>query len=82
MEISDDLKVSLANAPGAGAYPISSFTWLVIPAHIADETKRKAIGGFLTWILGPGQKQAAALGYLALPKDLMDREKAALLSIH
>jgi phosphate transport system substrate-binding protein len=82
MEISDDLKVSLANAPGAGAYPISSFTWLVIPAHVADETKRNAASGFLTWMLGPGQKQAAALGYLPLPKDLIDREKSALLTIH
>ncbi len=82
MEISDDLKVSLANAPGPGAYPISSFTWLVIPAHTADETKRNAISGFLAWMLGPGQKQAAALGYLPLPKDLIDREKTALLSIH
>ena len=82
MEISDDLKVSLANAPGAGAYPICSFTWLMLPARITDETKRIAIIGFLNWMLGPGQKQAAALGYLPLPRDLIDREKTALLSIH
>jgi phosphate transport system substrate-binding protein len=78
MEISDDLKISLVNAPGAGAYPISSFTWLVVPAHIPDETKRSAIKGFLKWIIGPGQRQAAALGYLALPKDLIGKEAAAV----
>ncbi len=78
MALSDDLKVSLANAPGAGTYPISSFTWLVVPAHIADDAKRNAMADFLRWILGPGQAQAAALGYLELPKDLVDRELAAI----
>jgi len=82
MEISDDLKVSLANAPGAGAYPISSFTWLILPALISDQTKQTAMIGFLTWMLGPGQKQAAALGYLPLPRDLIEREKRALVGIH
>ncbi len=81
MEISDDLKVSLVNAPGAGAYPISSFTWLIVPARIPDQTKRGAITGFLKWMIGPGQRQAAALGYLALPKDLISREAAAIDSI-
>jgi phosphate transport system substrate-binding protein len=81
MEISDDLKVSLANAPGAGAYPISSFTWLIVLAHIPDETKRGAITNSLRWMIGPGQRQAAALGYLALPKDLINREVATIDSI-
>ena len=82
MEISDDLKVSIVNAPGAGAYPIASFTWFVVPAHIADEAKRNAMTGFLRWMLGPGQTQAAALGYLGLPADLVTREEAALARIH
>jgi phosphate transport system substrate-binding protein len=82
MEISDDLKVSLVNAPGAGAYPIASFTWLIIPAHITDETKRNALTGFLKWMLGPGQTQAAALGYLGLPQNLVSREEAAIARIH
>jgi phosphate ABC transporter phosphate-binding protein len=77
-EIRDDLKMSIVNAPGEGAYPIASFTWLIVPAHIADETKRNAITGFLKWMLGPGQTQAAALGYLALPKDLVSKEQAAI----
>jgi phosphate transport system substrate-binding protein len=74
----DGFKISIVNAPGAGAYPIASFTWLVIPAHIADHSKRSAIAGFLKWMLGPGQTQSAALGYLALPKDLVNREQAAI----
>jgi phosphate transport system substrate-binding protein len=74
----DDLKVSIADAPGSGAYPISSFTWFVVPAAPGDAEKRRAIMGFLNWMTGPGQAQAAALGYVALPKDVVDRERAAL----
>jgi phosphate transport system substrate-binding protein len=81
IEIKDDFKVSIVDAPGAGAYPIASFTWLVVPTHIADGGKRNAIGGFLKWMLGPGQTQAAALGYLALPNDLVSRELAAIARI-
>jgi phosphate transport system substrate-binding protein len=81
VEIRDDFKVSIVNSPGGGAYPIASFTWLVVPAHIADEGKRQAIAGFLKWMLGPGQTQAAALGYLALPRDLASREEATIAKI-
>jgi hypothetical protein len=45
---------------------------------ISDEDKREGVKGFLRWMLGPGQRQAAALGYLALPKDLIVREEAAI----
>jgi phosphate transport system substrate-binding protein len=81
MDITDDLKVSLADAPGAGAYPISSFTWIVVPSHIADAAKRAAIVDFLKWMLGPGQRQAAALGYLGLPADVVTREETAIQKI-
>jgi phosphate transport system substrate-binding protein len=76
--ISDDFKVSIVDATGAGAYPISSLTWFVIPAHIVDSTKRNAITAFLRWMLGPGQRQAAALGYVALPKDVVSKEEEAI----
>jgi len=82
VEIGDDFKVSIVDAPGAGAYPIASFTWFVVPAHIADGTKRDAIAGFLRWMLGPGQWQAAALGYLALPRDVVSKEEDAIARIH
>ena len=63
VQMRDDLKASIVNPPGAGAYPIASFTWLVTPSHIADGVKREAIAGFLRWMLGPGQSQAAALDH-------------------
>jgi phosphate ABC transporter phosphate-binding protein len=80
--VDDNFRVSLANVPGTGSYPIASFTWLVVPVHIADETKRTALVEFLKWVLGPGQAQSAALGYLALPKELVARERAAIARIH
>ncbi|MGD1093562.1 MAG: phosphate ABC transporter substrate-binding protein PstS [Bryobacteraceae bacterium] len=74
--------VSVVNAPGAGAYPIASVTWFVVPAHIPDGAKRNAITWFLKWMLGPGQMQAAASGYLALPKSLVSRAQATSASIN
>jgi phosphate transport system substrate-binding protein len=81
MEPGSDFKVSIADAPGAGSYPIASFTWLVIPAHIADNAKRTAIAEFLQWMLGSGQKQAAVLGYLPLPQSWITKERAAIARI-
>jgi phosphate ABC transporter phosphate-binding protein len=81
-KIDQDFKVSIVNAPGAGAYPISSFTWIVVPAVIADDTKRNALTGFLKWMVGPGQRQAAALGYLPHPKDIATKEENAIVRIH
>jgi phosphate transport system substrate-binding protein len=82
VDIGDDFKVSIVDPPGVGAYPIASFTWFVVPARIADGARRNAIAGFLRWMLGPGQRQAAALGYLALPKDIVSKEEEAILRIH
>ncbi len=78
----DNFKISIVDPPGRNAYPISTFTWFVIPKKIAADTKRKAIANFLEWMLGSGQRQAAALGYLALPKDVIGREEAVLRRIH
>jgi phosphate transport system substrate-binding protein len=82
MEIGSDLNVSVVNAPGAGSYPIASFTWLVVPAHIDDAAKRNAVTVLLRWMLGPGQRQAAALGYLPLPKAVLSREQDLIAQIH
>ena len=81
-EIGEDFKVSITDAPGTGAYPIASFTWLVVPVRIADDSKRNAMASFLRWMLGPGQRQAAALGYLALPKDIVSKEEGQIVRIH
>ena len=79
--MNDDLKISIVNSPGPGAYPIASCTWLIVPVHIADERKRNAMADFLKWMLGPGEAQAAALGYLELPKDIVGRAQASIAKI-
>src|SRR5207249_6601937 len=66
----DDFRVSITNAPGKEAYPISSFTWLLIPARISDAAKRDALKNFLTWMLADGQNYAEALSYARLPKEI------------
>jgi phosphate ABC transporter phosphate-binding protein len=82
MKMSRDFKVSIVDPSGADVYPISSFTWIVVPLRSANDAKRNALTGFLQWMLGPGQRQAAALGYLPLPKDVTIREEAAIARIH
>lgn len=82
VKLDHDFKVSIVDTPGGGVYPISSFTWIVVPAHIADEAKRNALTGFLRWMVGPAQRQAAALGYLPIPKDVAKEEEAAIARIH
>jgi phosphate transport system substrate-binding protein len=77
----DDFRVSITNAPGAGAYPISSFTWLLIPAQIPDVGKRDAIKGFLTWMLTDGQGYNEALSYAKLPEPVVQKEKKAIALI-
>jgi phosphate transport system substrate-binding protein len=77
----EDFRVSITNAPGKAAYPISSFTWLLVPNKIQDPAKRKAVTGFLTWMLGPGQAQGAALSYAPLPKAVVAKEIKAISKI-
>jgi phosphate transport system substrate-binding protein len=76
-----DFRVSITNAAGAGAYPISSFTWLLIPSEIKDAAKKKSITDFLSWMLTTGQKDCEALSYAPLPKSLVDKEKAQIALI-
>jgi len=74
-EMPDDFRVSITDAPGAASYPISSFTWMLIPSQISDAGKKKAITDFLTWMLGDGQKDCQALGYSPLPAAVVAKEK-------
>lgn len=76
--IPDDFRVSITNPPGKGAYPIASFTWLLVPAQISDGNKRDAIKGFLKWMLADGQKMAEPLAYAPLPKEVVARELKAI----
>jgi phosphate transport system substrate-binding protein len=77
----EDFRVSITNAPGKGAYPISSFTWLLVPNKFQDPAKKKAVTEFLTWMLGPGQKMSEALSYAPLPKAVVAKEVTAISKI-
>ncbi|MDE1176018.1 MAG: phosphate ABC transporter substrate-binding protein PstS [Edaphobacter sp.] len=76
-----DYRVSITNAPGATAYPISSFTWLLVPVHATDPNKSKAIKGFLEWMLEHGEGEASSLSYAPLPAALQTRIKATINTI-
>jgi phosphate transport system substrate-binding protein len=67
-----DYRVSITNAPGADSYPISSFTWLLVPLHSADQNKAKALTDFLNWMLDHGEGEAAAMTYAPLPKPVQE----------
>jgi phosphate transport system substrate-binding protein len=74
----DDFRVSITNSPSPDAYPISSFTWLLIPAKIGDPAKKQAIVGFLHWMLSDGQGMTEALSYAPLPKSVVEKEEQAI----
>jgi len=74
----DSSRLSILNAPGRNAYPISAFTWILVPAQSSDARKREAILQFLRWMLTSGQKECEALGYGPLPRRLVTRELDAL----
>jgi len=80
-EMPEDFRVSITNAPGKDAYPISSFTWLLIPEKIADPVKKKAIKDFLAWMLADGQTMTSALAYAPLPKAVVAKELKAIAKI-
>jgi phosphate transport system substrate-binding protein len=80
-DMPEDFRVSITSAPGPEAYPISSFTWLLIPAQISDAAKRDAIKGFLKWMLTDGQGYNEGLSYAKLPKPVVDKELKAIAMI-
>jgi len=73
-----DFRVSITNPPAKTAYPIASFTWLLIPTHPADANKGKILKDFLFWMLDQGQGMTNALSYASLPQDVVAKEKAAI----
>ena len=80
-DMPDDFRVSITNAPGKASYPISTFTWLLIPEKFSDVTKRDAIKGFLKWALADGQSYAEPLSYAKLPKEVVAKELKAINKI-
>jgi phosphate transport system substrate-binding protein len=76
-----DFRVSITDAPGADAYPVSSFTWMLIPSVIGDAQKRAAITQFIRWGLSKGQDYLEALSYARLPEAVVAREERAIAQI-
>jgi phosphate transport system substrate-binding protein len=74
----EDFRVSITDPASPDAYPISSFTWLLIPTRIPDKDKGAAIKSFLSWMLTDGQAMAAPLNYAPLPPAVVEMEKRAL----
>jgi phosphate transport system substrate-binding protein len=77
-----DFRVSITNAPGKDAYPISSFTWLLIPEQSKDANKGKILADFLNWMVNDGQKMTAELTYAPLPENVATKVKAAIKQVH
>ncbi|MBL0172838.1 MAG: phosphate ABC transporter substrate-binding protein PstS [Gemmatimonadaceae bacterium] len=77
-----DFRVSIVDAAGAGAYPVSSFTWLLVSPDVADVDKAKAIKAFLTWMTGPeAAAMARELHYAPLPAAVAERVKARIATL-
>jgi phosphate transport system substrate-binding protein len=76
-----DFRVSITNAPGKTAYPISSFTWLIVPQHWQDQNKQKEFVGFLNWMLTDGQSMTSDLKYAPLPTNVNAKVKEAVATI-
>ena len=77
-----DFRVSITNAPGKDAYPISSFTWLLIPTQSKDAAKGKIVVDFLNWMLSDGEKETIQLDYAPLPENVAAKVKEAIKQVH
>ena len=82
--VPDHFRVSITNPAGKGVYPISTFTWLLVPAHNPNTTpaKRKALIGFLRWMLTDGQKLVESADYVPLPQAIVAKELKQIEKIH
>ena len=76
-----DFRVSITNAPGKDAYPISSFTWMLIPEHSKDPAKGKILADFLNWMSSDGQSMTSALDYAPLPTNVAAKVKLAIQQV-
>ena len=77
-----DYRVSITNAPGKEAYPISSFTWLLIPVPSKDPAKGKILADFLSWMLDSGEKMTAELDYAPLPDNVAAKVRETIKQVH
>jgi phosphate transport system substrate-binding protein len=80
-QIPADYRVSITNAPGATAYPVSSFTWLLVPVKSPDAAKGKVIKDLLSWIITSGENEVESLSYAPLPKNVADKVLTTVYSL-
>src|SRR5689334_9116004 len=80
-KIPDDYRVSITNSPNKDAYPIATFTWLLIPKKPADANKGKVIKDFLDWMIDDGEKMVEQLHYAPLPEELQARVKKTISTL-
>ena len=76
-----DFRVSITDSPGAQAYPIASFTWVLLRKEYPDHAKARELVKFIAWSLTEGQAKAAGLGYAPLPKEMLPWIEARLKTI-
>jgi phosphate transport system substrate-binding protein len=76
-----DYRVSITNAPGANSYPVSSFTYLLVPKTGTKPENRKIMKDLLSWILKSGQEEASKLSYAPLPQELVEKELKTVYSL-
>jgi phosphate transport system substrate-binding protein len=74
VNVPDDFRVSITDADGKDAYPIASFTWMLLYKQPQDADRAKVMRDFMRWALTDGQQYAKALGYAPLPKPVVDKE--------
>jgi phosphate transport system substrate-binding protein len=79
--IPDDLRIFVPDPPGAGAYPIAGYTWLLLYERYPDAGKRDALKGAVLWGLTEGQPIAEAMGYIPLPEAMIELAKAKVAAI-
>lgn len=80
-EMPEDFRVSITNPPGKAAYPIASFTWLLIPAEWNDATKGRTMVDFLNWMVAHGQSMVSQLNYAPLPAQVAKKVQARIREI-
>jgi phosphate transport system substrate-binding protein len=80
-KMNDDFRVSLTNASGKESYPISSFTWLYVPATAKDPGRGSTVAGYLKWVYTSGQKLAREKGYAILPPEVLEKVMARAATI-
>jgi phosphate transport system substrate-binding protein len=76
-----DFRVSITNAPGANSYPISSFTYLLIPVSGSNAANRAVLKDMLSWIVKSGESEVSALSYAPLPQSVVDKELKAIYTL-